>query len=594
MRIAVVADGEGGGWLRELGEGAAAPPRRVHDLAAAVRSVEESRSAGDRAEEGRTERDGTERDGAWETGSGEGGGDRAGAEPVRWVWADTGDVYPDLVRAGVRVARCHDVGLTEALLLGHEARHSEPHSLGAAWARLHDLAVPDDPVRPLGEGTAAQPALFEADRSTLPPGTDRLAALAEVHDDQRRRVAALPEPGRMALLVAVESAGALAAVEMSHDGLPWRPDLHDRVLTETLGPRPRTGERPAVLADLVTRIGEVVGHEVNPDSPAQVLKAMAWVGHPVESTRSWVLEGVDHPLVPLLLRYKELARLYSANGWSWLETWVRELPREGGDGPRLGRFQPDYVVGGVVSGRWASRGGGALQIPKSVRRAVRADPGWVLVRADAGQLEPRVLAAVSGDTALAAAAAEEDLYARLAVHVGDDRERAKIGLLAAMYGQTSGDAAPLLATMRRLYPRALEYVDAAARTGEGGGIVRSWLGRTSPAPHDWSATLAATDGDRRRRAHGRFTRNFVVQATAAEWALVLLAALRQELPAAPDGGGIVFFVHDEVVLHVPEGLAGETVRAIDRAQVRTREILFGDTPVRFPLTVSVTDCYADL
>ncbi|MBQ1082946.1 bifunctional 3'-5' exonuclease/DNA polymerase [Nocardiopsis sp. B62] len=590
MRIAVVADGEGGGWLRELGEGgAAAPPRRVRDLAAAVRSVEESRS-----EEGRTEQDGAGREGAWETGTGEGVGDRTAAASVRWVWADTGDVYPDLVRAGVRVARCHDVGLTEALLLGYGARHSEPHSLGAAWARLHDLAVPDDPVRPLGEGTAAQPALFEADRSTLPPGTDRLAALAEVHDDQRGRVAALPEPGRMALLIAVESAGALAAVEMSHDGLPWRPDVHDQVLTEILGPRPRTGERPAVLADLVTRIGEVVGHEVNPDSPAQVLRAMAWIGHPVESTRSWVLEAVDHPLVPLLLRYKELARLYSANGWSWLETWVRELPREGGDGPRLGRFQPDYVVGGVVSGRWASRGGGALQIPKSVRRAVRADPGWVLVRADAGQLEPRVLAAVSGDTALAAAAAEEDLYTRLAVHVGDDRERAKIGLLAAMYGQTSGDAAPLLATMRRLYPRALEYVDAAARTGEGGGIVRSWLGRTSPAPHDWSATVAATDGDRRRRAHGRFTRNFVVQATAAEWALVLLAALRQELPATPDGGGIVFFVHDEVVLHVPEHRAAETLRAIDRAQVRTREILFGETPVRFPLTVSVTDCYADL
>ncbi|GHC95477.1 DNA polymerase I [Nocardiopsis terrae] len=561
MRIAVVSDGDGGGWLRELGDGTPpAPVRRVGDLAAAVREAEHS-----------------------------------GGQPPRWVWADTEDLYPDLVRAGVRVSRCHDASLTEALLLGYRARHTEPHSLGAAWARLHDLPVPDDPVRPLGEGTAAQPALFEADRSTLPPGTDRLDALVEVHADQRGRISGLPSPDRMALLVAVESAGALAAVEMSHDGLPWRPEVHDRVLTEILGPRPRSGQRPPVLADLAAQISEVVGHEVNPDSPAQVLRAMAWVGHPVASTRSWVLEGVDHPLVPLLLRYKELARLYSANGWAWLETWVRELPGGGtGDGPRLGRFRPDYVVGGVVSGRWATRGGGALQIPRSVRSAVRADPGWVLVRADAGQLEPRVLAAVSGDGALAAAAAEEDLYARLAAHVGDDRERAKIGLLAAMYGQTSGDAAPLLATMRRLYPHALEYVDAAARTGEGGGIVRSWLGRTSPAPGDWAATVAAADGDRRRRAHGRFTRNFVVQATAAEWALVLLAALRQELPETPEGGGIVFFVHDEVVLHVPADLAEEAVRAIDRAQTRTRRILFGDTPVRFPLAVSVTDCYADL
>ena len=565
MRIAVVADGEGGGWLREL-EGASptGPARRVDDLAGTIGEIEQ----GSRAQ-----------------------------EPPRWVWAATEDVYPELVRAGVRVRRCHDVEHTEALLLGHAARHYEPHSLGAAWARLHDLPVPDDPVRPMGEGTAAQPALFEADRSTLPPGTDRLQALVEVHRDQGERVAALLAPRRFALLVAVESAGALAAVEMSHDGLPWRPDEHDRILTGLLGPRPPEGQRPRVLAELVDRIGRAVGHDVNPDSPAQVLRAMAWVGHPVESTRSWVLEGVDHPVVPLLLRYKELARLYSANGWSWLETWVRRVEPPGTDEsgarrPGPGRFQPDYVVGGVVSGRWATRGGGALQIPKAVRGAVRSDPGWVLVRADAGQLEPRVLAAVSGDDALAAAAAEEDLYTRLAEHVGGDRDRAKIGMLAAMYGQTSGDAAPLLATMRRLYPRALDYVDAAARTGEGGGIVRSWLGRTSPPPRGWAASIAAPDADRRRRAHGRFTRNFVVQATAAEWALVLLAALRQELPAMPPGGGIVFFVHDEVVLHVPEELGEEAVGAIHRARNRTGKMLFGDTPVRFPLDVSVTDCYA--
>ncbi|MEV2275243.1 bifunctional 3'-5' exonuclease/DNA polymerase [Nocardiopsis sp. NPDC049922] len=554
MRIALVADGEGGGWLQELGD-TSGPVRRVTDLADAVRGAEHARP-----------------------------------EPPRWVWSASEDVYPDLVGAGVRVARCHDVALTEALLLGYHGRHDEAHSLGAAWARLHGRPVPDDPVRPLGEGTTAQPALFEADRSTLPPGTDRLAALVEVHQDQRRRTAELPDPPRMRLLTAVESAGGLAAAEMSHDGLPWRPDVHDAILTELLGPRPPAGQRPRVLAELAARINDAVGREVNPDSPTQVLRAMAWIGHPVESTRSWVLERVDHPVVPLLLRYKELSRLHSANGWAWLDTWVRERP--GPHGERLGRFHPDYVVGGVVSGRWATRGGGALQIPKAVRGAVRADPGWVLVRADAGQLEPRVLAAVSGDDALAAAAAEDDLYARLADQVGGVRERAKIGMLAAMYGQTSGDAAPLLSTMRRLYPRALEYVDQAARTGENGGTVRSWLGRTSPAPPSWSSVVSAPGGDRRRRAHGRFTRNFVVQATAAEWALVLLAALRQRLPSLPEGAGIVFFVHDEVVLHVPRSMAEETLQALADAETRTRITLFGDTPVRFPLDTVVTDDYA--
>ena len=59
-------------------------------------------------------------------------------------------------------------------------------------------------------------------------------------------------------------------------------------------------------------------------------------------------------------------------------------------------------------------GGGALQIPKAVRAAVVAPPGRLLVVADAGQLEPRVLAALARDPGLVAATAEGDLYAALA------------------------------------------------------------------------------------------------------------------------------------------------------------------------------------
>ena len=128
-------------------------------------------------------------------------------------------------------------------------------------------------------------------------------------------------------------------------------------------------------------------------------------------------------------------------------------PRTAGPGGtpwvRDGRFRPEYVPGGVVSGRWATRGGGALQIPKVVRRAVVADPGWQLVVADAGQLEPRVLAAVSGDARLATAGAAGDLYAALAA--GRVRRRpgpAKLALLGAMYGQTGGAALPALAALQ--------------------------------------------------------------------------------------------------------------------------------------------------
>ena len=43
------------------------------------------------------------------------------------------------------------------------------------------------------------------------------------------------------------------------------------------------------------------------------------------STRAYVLRGVDHPAVPLLLEFKELYRIWTAHGWGWLREWVYDL-----------------------------------------------------------------------------------------------------------------------------------------------------------------------------------------------------------------------------------------------------------------------------
>jgi DNA polymerase-1 len=508
----------------------------------------------------------------------------------RWLWPTTTAVYPALLRAGTRVERCHDVELTEALLLGYAGRWGEPRSLAAAYARLMGAPVPPDPPpRPAAPPGDGQGALFEA---APPPsagvGADPLKVLPRVYADQRARIEATDHPGRFKLLVAAESAGALVAVEMGHHGLPWRADVHDALLVELLGEPSPVGGPPRRLAELADRIAAALGVPgLHPESPAEVLRAFSRAGVNLPNTRAWVLRGVDHPAVPLLLEFKELHRIWTAHGWAWRDAWVHS-----------GRFRPEYVPGGVVSGRWATRGGGALQIPKVVRRAVVADPGWRLVVADAGQLEPRVLAAVSGDAGLAAAASAGDVYAALAADAfGGDRAKAKVALLGAMYGQTGGAAIPALAALRRGYPTAWEFVESAARTGEGGGLVRSWLGRTCPPVGTLSGSAVpdgvGDDGDIRSaaRARGRFTRNFVIQATAAEWALTLLGALRGSL--AGSEGQLVFFQHDEVVVHCPADDADEVAARVRAAGDRARRLLFGDTEVRFPLDVSIVRCYAD-
>jgi DNA polymerase-1 len=391
------------------------------------------------------------------------------------------------------------------------------------------------------------------------------------------------------------------------------------MLAEMLGPRPpglSAGARPARLAELAARIdGAFGGRRINPDSPAQLLKAFAADGVRITSTRSAVLRDLEHPAAEALLEYKELARMHAAHGWLWLDTWVAG-----------GRFRPEYVVGGVVSGRWASRGGGALQIPRVLRRAVVADPGWVLVVADAAQLEPRVLAALAGDRAFTEAAASGDLYLALAGAFGGDRGKAKIALLSAMYGGGGGEAGQLLAVLRNRFPRASAYVENAARAGEEGRVVRSVLGRTCPPPSaawramtedSWDPDSAPDPGaGAASRARGRFTRNFVVQASAADWAIVLLAGLRTRLarmqifngnsgasqsPPSPGdlpdaltaGPHLVFFQHDEVIVHCPEAVADQVVAAIGEAGEEAGRLVFGATPVRFPLTTAIVNCYAD-
>ncbi|PYC73552.1 bifunctional 3'-5' exonuclease/DNA polymerase [Streptomyces tateyamensis] len=515
------------------------------------------------------------------------------AERPRWVWAAAESGYTPLLAAlPRRLARCHDLRLVESLLLAHEGRWGAPRSLGAAWCRLRGLPVPADlPEHGAGE---AQDTLFAPDRLQLPPGTDPLAAVLAVHAEQQRRLAAVEGPAersRFRLLAAAESAGALAACEMAADGLPWRVEVHDALLTELLGPRPAIpGTQPAKLAELATQLQQALGAKpFNPDSHTQVIKAFADQGVRLNSTRSWELRTVDHPAAELMIRYKELARIHAAHGWAWQDAWVRG-----------GRFRPEYVVGGVVSGRWASRGGGALQIPRMLRRAAVADPGWLLVVADGAQLEPRVLAALSQDPALARSAAGGDLYQALAATAfRGDRAKAKLGLLGAMYGQTSGDIGPLLATLRQRYPAAMGYVEAAARTGEEGGVVRSRLGRPCPPPSDaWLDMAEAATGEdlqsgRSTRARGRFTRNFVIQASAADWALALLAALRRRLAELAPEPHLVFFQHDEVVVHTPAALAEQVGAAIAAAAEEATGLVFAGTPVVFPMSTAVVECYAD-
>jgi DNA polymerase-1 len=512
----------------------------------------------------------------------------------RWVWNDTARWYPVLLDAGIRVPRCHDLRLAHAILSASDlVRDHRPLRAAAAWDAPGDVATPDQALFAFDDG---KPRLPERPDEILAEFRRQQHALATAHD-----------PDRLRLLVAAESAGALIAAELRVAGVPWDAVTHDRILTAALGSRPTAGALPSRVEDAANRVRAALGDvRVSLDSQPKLLRALHRAGVPARSTSRWELEEYDHPVIAPLLEYKRMSRLLSANGWAWLDEWARG-----------GRFRPVYVPGGVVTGRWASSGGGALQLPRQLRPAVRADPGWTLVVADVAQLEPRVLAAISRDIRLADAARGTDLYDGIVAEgVVATRQEAKIAVLGAMYGATTGDSGRLVPALRRAYPRAMGYVDDAARVGERGGRVSTWLGRTSPDPsagwravqaHASDVDAAAGSGDAARRSardRGRFTRNFVVQGTAAEWALAWLADLRTRLwsmeptpgPAASGSGRVferrphlAFFLHDEIIVHTPIADAETVATAVAESAERARALLFGGFPIDFPLDVRISD-----
>ena len=112
------------------------------------------------------------------------------------------------------------------------------------------------------------------------------------------------------------------------------------------------------------------------------------VGVEVPDTRAWRLERArdEHPLVDALLAWRKAERVATTYGYAWLDEHL------GADGRLRGRWSGSDGAAGPDD-----RVGGLHNMPADMRAAVVAEPGHVFVRADLGQIEPRVLAAVSGD-----------------------------------------------------------------------------------------------------------------------------------------------------------------------------------------------------
>jgi DNA polymerase-1 len=516
----------------------------------------------------------------------------------RWVmWS--GETALTLVRAGVRVARSWDLAAVHRLLAG--GWRADP---GRVWAVLQGLPVDEAPVAgPLDLFTHAQQPDGRTEGPLRADGhvdadwaaggwagdTRRLGAWAALAIEAARlqsdALARLDDPTLAAATARSESAAELLCAEMSVDGLPLDRAAAEAIVAGFVGPRPRTAGEAAQLRD--RRDAEVLRHAppgppVDLRSPGQVKSLLRRVGVEVPDTRAWRLEAVrdTRPLVDALLTWRKAERVATTYGYRWLD---EHLDADG-------RLRGEWSGSDGAAGRMTASAG-LHNMPADMRGAVAAGEGHVFVRADLGQIEPRVLAAVSGDAALARAAGGTDMYAPVAAQLGVDRATAKVAVLGAMYGQTTGHGASALRRLRSAYPTAMAVLDDADRAGQAGRDLRTYGGRLIRLGRGDESALGEADARRRAGARGRYARNALIQGAAAELFKVWAALVRSRGSAC--GARIVLCLHDELLVHAPADQGAAVAGVVEDCLQEAAARWAPGTPVRFVVDVAVVDRWAD-
>ncbi|MDF2092507.1 DNA polymerase [Knoellia sp. 3-2P3] len=519
----------------------------------------------------------------------------------RWTWWSAAHDAAPIVAARVPLARCWDVAEAHRVLAG--GWEASPQ---LAWAHSQGLdpsTMPAAAVGDLFDFGAAEADTGDPDSAVRTDGylrpeagpdgsagwavtPSRLVSWARAAlDCAAAQEKALSQAGPRGVGTAhSESAASLLCVELERDGLPLDRATAEQLIAEAAGPRPEDERQArAVRAQRDMAVLRLAPGRESTDlrNPVQVRELLASVGVDVPNTRKWVLEPFrdTHPLVAALLEWRKAERIATTYGYAWLEDHV------GADD----RLRGAWTACDGAAGRMTAQNG-LHNLPASLRPAVAAHPGHVFVRADLGQIEPRVLAAVSGDRAFAAATRADDLYAPVAATLGVERPVAKVAVLAAMYGQRSGAAGEALKGLERAYPTAMAFLDQAYAAGARGRPVRTFGGRTVPMGPSVDGIAPGTD-PARDAARGRFARNAVIQGAAAElfkaWAATVRATTRDL------GAQIVLCLHDELLVHVPGDRAEECLHRVVHALDDSARRWTGSTEVRFVADASIVTRWSD-
>ena len=312
------------------------------------------------------------------------------------------------------------------------------------------------------------------------------------------------------------------------------------------------------------------------------------------STDASVLERLaedGHELPALIMEYRELTKLQN--------TYIDALPTL--VNPHTGRLHTSFNQTVAATGRLSSSDPNLQNIPvrtelgREIRRAFIPSRGWTMVSADYSQIELRLLAHLSDDSAFVETFnAGGDIHRQTAALIFgvsledvtvEMRSRAKTINFATIYGQgahalsqqlrvSHEEARAFIEQYFARFPGVRAYLDGAVEAARTKGYAETLFGRRRYIPE-------LRDRNFNIRAFGeRTAQNTPIQGSAADLIKVAMIRIAARLHRDEMRSAMLLQVHDELVFEAPTG----EVAALEEMVKREME---GAAVLRVPLLVEV-------
>mgnify|MGYP001307113579 CR=1 FL=1 len=288
-----------------------------------------------------------------------------------------------------------------------------------------------------------------------------------------------------------------------------------------------------------------------------------------------------HPLIDVILNWRELTKIKS--------TYVDSLPLQ--VDASTSRVHTIFSQSTTATGRLSSNDPNLQNIPvrsdlgQAVRKAfVARDCGAnpILLSIDYSQIELRVLAHVSDDSALRQAFINgEDIHSATAASIfridqkdvtSEMRRRAKVFNFGVLYGLTGfglsqregieiEEANAFIEAYFNAYPKVQEWRESIVEKSRSQGFAETLTGRRRLIDDLHSSNF------NRRQAAERIAINMPIQGTAADIIKVAMNQIDKELLERRKKGMLgrmVLQVHDEIIFELPESELDDIREIADR------------------------------